>query len=605
MRRHVAGREGRRILLTLGALGLGFAGIATAQGPGDPSPAAGSGPGVTPPAASDSTAALPAPDRLARQGGASSIGPGPTAPAAPMPGSGPPATSREAALEERIRQLEAMVGNLSGQVQRIQSAPVAGGRAGTAAPDAGGTAGVTVGGDPTETNPTFGTPGATGVGTGTSKSASGGPLAPGQSMPPNPAPSARFQMPPTPLNKPTTGKFGPGFEWKTEDEEYVLQFHDLTQIEFRGYEQGGQNPVHDTFAIPRQWWMFSGRVGKPYEYFVSFQHGFDVFNMLDTFFNLHYDDRVQFRFGRFKTPFTYEFYTLPIQGLINPERSLFFNNFALNRQIGAMLWGRVLNKTTDYAVGIFNQQQNGYIDTTDGKAFLGFLNFHPFGNLQGSLIENLNFGGSVDTGNQFSNQNTGPVPQTLRTSIATTGNPILGIPFLNFNNNVRQAGWHAFWDLHAAYYYRHLSLIAEWQSGFQDYALVSNLNQRTHLPIGSYYVQAGYFLTGETVSQRNVVRPLHPFDLRADKRGLGAFELAFRYNLLNINQKVFTAGLADPNQWTNNVQTIDTGFNWYWTTYIKWQFTWEHSIFGSPVVYNVGREQKSSDTFWVRFQLYF
>ena len=43
-----------------------------------------------------------------------------------------------------------------------------------------------------------------------------------------------------------------------------------------------------------------------------------------------------------------------------------------------------------------------------------------------------------------------------------------------------------------------LSLIAEWQSGFQDYAITPNLGFRTHLPVESYYVQAGYFLTGES-----------------------------------------------------------------------------------------------------------
>ena len=131
-----------------------------------------------------------------------------------------------------------------------------------------------------------------------------------------------------------TGKFGPGFEFKTADDEFVLQFHDLTQIEFRGYQQGGQNPTHDTFALPRQWWMFSGRITKPWEYFLSFQNGFDTFSGLDMFLNAHYDDRIQIKMGRFKTPFTYEFYTEPIQGLIQPERSLFFNNFALNRSVG-------------------------------------------------------------------------------------------------------------------------------------------------------------------------------------------------------------------------------------------------------------------------------
>jgi len=571
MRGHDVGRECRRILFTLTGFAVAVVGTANAQAPPTPAPA------------------VPPPPPAAEVGNEASAA---APPVANPPAAGAPATPREAALEDRIRQLESMVGQLSGQVRQIQAPPDAGGRGGVARGAGGG---------PTQTGPTAGTPGATGVNAGTVQTPSGGALAPGQSMPPNPAPSARFQMPPTALNKPLSAKFGPGFEWKTEDEEYVLQFHNLSQFDFRGYQQGGQNPVRDTFAVPRQWFMFSGRIGKPYEYFVSLQNGFDTVSLLDAFINVHFDDRIQFRLGRFKTPFTYEFYTLPIQGLITPERSLFFNNFALNRQTGAMVWGRVLNKTTDYAVGIFNTFQNGFVDQSDGKDFLGFLNFHPFGNLQGSLIENLNIGGSVDVGDQFN----ATQPQILRTQVATSGSNVLGIPFLTFNNNVRQAGQHTLWDLHAAYYYRHLSLIAEWQSGFQDYAQVSNLNQRTHLPVDSYYVQAGYFLTGETVSQRNVVRPLRPFDIRAGKRGPGAIELSSRYNYLHIDPKVFSSGLSDQNQSANSLYTVDTGFNWYWTTYIKWQFLWEHAVFNQSVVFAPGREQKTSDTFWVRFQLYF
>ena len=84
--------------------------------------------------------------------------------------------------------------------------------------------------------------------------------APGQSLPPNPPPSARFDSPATLENHPGNVKFGPGFEIRSDDDEFILQFHNLTQFDYRGYEQGGQDPVHDTFVFPRQWFMFSGRM---------------------------------------------------------------------------------------------------------------------------------------------------------------------------------------------------------------------------------------------------------------------------------------------------------------------------------------------------------
>ncbi len=410
-------------------------------------------------------------------------------------------------------------------------------------------------------------------------------------------------MPPVFDNIPMIAKFGPGFEFKTADEEFVLQFHDLTQLEFRGYQQGGQSPTRDTFAIPRQWFMFSGRITKPWEYFLSFQNGFDTISGLDIFLNAHYDDRLQLKVGRFKTPFTYEFYTEPIQGLIQPERSLFFNNFALNRSIGGQIWGRLFNQTAplDYAVGIFNGDRNSFLATSDAKNVLGYLNWRPFALLEGSPLENFVFGGSVMAGTQ---QNV-PSPATFRTVVATSGNAVNGIPWLSFNSNARESGPRAFWDLHAAWYYKHLSLISEWQSGYQDYALSTSLAAHDRVAIESYYVQAGYFITGETVSGRNVVKPLKDFDIRKGKVGPGAIELTTRFNSLNLTKNIFTSGLADPNLWTNNLYTAEAGFNWYLNQYIKMQFNWQHAVFGEPVQYNATARQKTSDLFLLRFQLYF
>ena len=519
----------------------------------------------------------------------------PSAPAVPPPVA-PVAggVTREAQLEERIRQLESMVNRLSTQVQTISEANVA--SPATTVPQPGSTPAETPGPGAFET-------GITGVppGLGASSTTMGGSLAPGQSITAVPAPSAKYNMPAPNRKDRLQGIFGPGFMLKTDDDEYVFQFHNLTQIDFRGYEQGGQNPVHDSFGIPRQWFMFSGRIGKPYEYFVSFAQGFDVVGPLDIFMNFNYDERIQVRLGRFKTPFTYEFFHEPIQGLISPERSLFFNNFALNRSDGVQLWGQLFEKRLDYAAGIFNTTRNSNLDFNDGKDFLSYLGYRPFLKEDDSFLQFLEVGGSMMTGNSHES----PTPVVLRTQVPTAGNNIVGIPFLAFNNNVRQSGDHTFWSLHTALYRNHLSLVSEWQSGFQDYALANNLSNRTNLPVQSYYVQAGYFITGETVTNRNIVRPIKNFGFNKGEFGLGAIELTGRYNYLNLGQQVFTSGLADPNLWSNSVYTTDVGANWYLTQYTKVMLTWEHAEFGSPVQFAPGRRQINSDTFWFRFQLFF
>ena len=128
---------------------------------------------------------------------------------------------------------------------------------------------------------------------------------------------------------------------------------------------------------------------------------------------------------------------------------------------------------------------------------------------------------------------------------------------------------------------------------------------RTHLPVQSFYVQAGYFLTGETGSSVGIVKPLRPFDLRKGNFGLGAFELTGRYAYLDIGSEVFTNGLADPNLWTNRLSLTDVGLNWHINQYLKFYFDWQHADFGSPVQFAPGRRQSTSDMFLLRAQLFF
>lgn len=406
-------------------------------------------------------------------------------------------------------------------------------------------------------------------------------------------------MPPSSFSLPLQASFGNGFELKTADGEFSLQFHDLTQIDGRFYNREQQDPVKETFTIPRQWWIFSGKLTQPIEYSAVIAEGFDTVNLLDAFINLHYYDEFQVKIGRYKTPYTYEFYSLPIQGLVQPERSLFFNNFGLNRDLGVMAHGTILNKSVDYGIGVFNGSRNGFVDTNDAKDLAGLLNIRPFQESE-SALDHLNLGGSFDVGRQ----DTTPVPSTLRTNVATSGNSVNGIPFLAFNGNVRETGVRQLWAAHAAWYYEQLSLLAEFQGGDEKYRVTTSQAQTT-VPVYGWHVQAGLFLTGETVTMRNIVKPLNDFDLRPGKLGPGAWELTAKYDHLRLGESLFSAGLADATQWTNELSLTDAGVNWYWNQYLKLAFTWEHADFRTPVRYAPGKLQTTNDMFWTRMQLYF
>ncbi len=428
----------------------------------------------------------------------------------------------------------------------------------------------------------------------------------GREGPDAPALSPRFQMPAPLVDQDAKTRFGPGFEILSENEEFQFQFHDLTQVDYRGHwgtPRGNLDEIYEsTFGIPRQWFIFSGRIGKPFEYYVAPAFGFDNINLLDAYLNINFDPRLQIKIGRYKTPFTYEFYALPINGLINPERSLFFNNFGLNRDVGIMAWGKLFDDRVNYAAGIFNGNRNFFVDRNSTKDFAGFVNVRPFGTWEDSPLEHVNIGGSVLFGNEFNR----PLPNTLRTNVATTGSGFYGVPFMRFNDGVIEVGDRALWALHAAWYVGSLSLIGEWGTGFQDYTFFNSSAPRTRVSTNGWFAQAGYFLTGEQVEARGSVQPYRDFDLRKGKFGLGAIELASRYSYLNIDRDVFTAGLVDPNLWTNSAYLVDVGVNWYWTQYIKVYLGWQHAAFGNPVLITPNQPfQLTNDMLWARFQIYF
>jgi len=134
--------------------------------------------------------------------------PQPTTPAvAAAPG------SREAALEARIQQLEAIVNQLQYQV-------------GNGGPAMG--PGLSSSYGPGADTPAREAVGGTGGLTGGS---SYGPGVPGQSFPPVPPVSPRFNVPATLDEVPSRVRFGPGFEIINDDEEWIMQFHDLTQFD--------------------------------------------------------------------------------------------------------------------------------------------------------------------------------------------------------------------------------------------------------------------------------------------------------------------------------------------------------------------------------------
>ncbi len=567
------------------------------------------------------------------------FGDDPPAPAAartpPVPASSPPPAappSREALLEERLRKMEEMNERLMQQVEALSrkvekipagSAPApgsapAGGSGGTRSGGAGPTGGG-AGGD------NDGKPGGPNGTIGRGTQGEGGDPAPGpaESAPgSNNVTNDRARGGQGTIGRSREGQstrkinttFANGLRWTSEDDEFQLVFHNLTQSELLNFPGlGGSSPLKTNFFIPRQRWYFTGRATKNVEFYTVINRGYGSLDLLDAFFNLNFDPRIIFRTGRTKTPTSYEYYQIAEGDLIAPERSLYSGNLSGNRQNGFMFLGQVLDKRAEYALGVFNGPRRSFQDFNNDKDLYAFFNFRPFQkNEDLKALNYLNLGGEFDFGNEDN-----PVqPSSFRTandqSTASSGALLntLSPTFLTFNNNVIEYGGRDHYSAWLAWYYKSFNLLAQYDGGFQQYALGSNAS-KVYVPNDGFFVQAYYFITGEEITRRVDVKPLRNFAFKnGELTGPGAIEVHSRISTLDLGRQIFTGGLADPNIWANRAYAVDTGLNWYLNQYTKIYLDWQHAGYNQPIENGVNRAgqtnlTRTTDLLWLRFQLFF
>ena len=410
-------------------------------------------------------------------------------------------------------------------------------------------------------------------------------------------------------SKPVKVTFGNGLRFDANDGEFQLQFHNLTQAELRNFPgAGGQSPNKTQFFIPRQRWYFTGRATKNIEFYTVINRGYGSLDLLDAFLNFNYDPRLQFRIGRTKTPTSYEYYQIAEGDLITPERSLFIGNLAGNRQEGAMFHGQILDKSAEYAVGVFNGPRRSFGDFNNDKDLYTFFNWRPF--QESSRFRGLkyfNVGGAYN----FGHENNPLQPQVFTTAndqSSITSNAVvesLSPTFFSYNNNVTEDGFRSQWSAWIAWYYKSFNILAEYDGEIQDYRAGPTAG-RIGVPYEGFEVTSYYFLTGEQITRRVDIKPKKNLGFKNNRfTGLGAFEVYTRYSTLNIGKNVFSGGLADPNLWTSDAQAIDLGMNWYLNQYTKIYLDWQYSIFGTPVYNGVGALRDHANLVWLRFQLFF
>ena len=405
---------------------------------------------------------------------------------------------------------------------------------------------------------------------------------------------------------PLRAVFDEGFGLRSLDDQFQLRIRTLTQIDGKVFAPTGQEPARSGIYIPRFRIYLEGQLTDVFEYELSLQRSVEgFFDVLDANVNFVKSEEFQVRVGRSLVPYSYAWYDHLEQYYITPERGLFALNFGLARQAGVFAHGKLYEKQLGYAVGATFGQLSGLADTNTTRDGLAYLNFKPFLHSERfSWLRFLNVGGSLAIGQQAFESS--PLP--LRTSIQTSENDeaaqAASAIFLEYEDGVVAKGERLQGALHAALYSGPLSIEAECYAARFGVAKRPG-DSAIGVPIFGYDVTVASFLTGETIQKRETVVPLRP--ITRTGTGHGAVEVFGRYSNLQLGNQVFSAELANPNDWTNNAAITDIGFNWYLNSFVRMTFDWQHSMYASPVLLNKQKDLRSTtnDLFWVRCQLYF
>jgi phosphate-selective porin OprO/OprP len=119
----------------------------------------------------------------------------------------------------------------------------------------------------------------------------------------------------------------------------------------------------------------------------------------------------------------------------------------------------------------------------------------------------------------------------------------------------------------------------------------------------AWQVAAYWFLTGEEEAYKGF-KPNAVFSIQDGT--WGAFELAARYHILNVDNQAFVGGadsFADPNKWASKAAAWTVGLNWYLNENLKWVFDYEQTRFDGGAA--GGQDREDEKAFLLRMSLGF
>ncbi len=348
-----------------------------------------------------------------------------------------------------------------------------------------------------------------------------------------------------------------GFVINSADNAYRLRITGYTQLDGRFFLEDDEKDDTNRFLFRRVRVSLEGTLARYFEYRIMPDFAGSSLALFDAYTDITYFPDFKLRIGKFKPPVGLE-RLQSATAIPFVERGL-PTNLVPNRDIGVQLWGEPWNGAVTYALGIFNGAQDGQNndgELNDDKDFAGRLFLHPLRNTQFVAFENLGVGLAGTFGHQRGTAASPDLPQYRSAGQATIFRYKAGNPATTADTTTAAGDrWRI--SPQTYFYYSSFGLMGE-------YAVSANTvrfnTERDTLNHSAWQIATSYVLTGEPASFKGVVpfRPLNPFE-----NNWGAFEIAFRYGQLRLDEDAFDDGYADNKRSVEQADEWQVGLNWY------------------------------------------